>query len=80
MDGDLHLIRWAVKQPRRLDQLEPLVHERRGVDGVLDPRPVRVVERFIDADVSQRAAICASASACGEPELVDGGVLLALRH
>ena len=61
MDGDLHLIRWAVKQPRRLDQLEPLVHERRRVDGDFGThRPVRVVERFIDADVSQRVAICAS--------------------
>ncbi len=56
MHHHFHLLRRHVEEPSRLDQLEPLVHERRRVDRDLGPhRPVRVPQGFFDG--SRRDAL-----------------------
>jgi hypothetical protein len=48
MDDDLDLIGDEVEQPTRLDDLQPLVHQRSGVDGDLGAHlPRRVSQRVL---------------------------------
>ena len=52
MDNDLDQLVRKSEQEMGLDQLEPLVRERRRVDGDLRPHvPCRMGERLVDAHV-----------------------------
>ena len=65
----------------RLDQLEPLVRERRRVDGDLRPHaPRRMGERLVDADVLELVPRAAAERAAGgrEDDRVDGVARAAL--
>ena len=51
MHDDLDLLEGQVEEPVRLEDLQPLVHQRRGVEGDLRPHaPGGVVERLLDRD------------------------------
>ena len=75
MDDDLDAIVRKAEEEVRLDQLEPLVRERRGVDGDLRAHaPGRVRERLLDRDVLELGARAAAERAAGrgQHERVDG--------